>query len=121
MLDFLLVLGQVPGTNFVITLGEVLFAALLIWTVILFDYEWSLAAQRRYQTRSELEFLRYVSELQLHQLGFTRVPLTDRKVAVLQADTFVRRSFAPQRPTLQFSRSSGLERSLLHPRAAFAA
>jgi hypothetical protein len=86
MLDFFLVLGQIPGTNIQITFDEILFAVLLA----------GIYLYVRIESRPDRPRVETIQLSQLHgfsyPIGFKpAVRLTRRKAAVLLVNTFFHR------------------------------
>jgi len=96
MLEYLLVLGQVPGTNFEITFFEVVLATylpmlLLIWAkrdkLSRMDWQYfKLMTMRRHANR------------ELRRLGIKPAELTHRRETILLARTFRRPILPLERP-----------------------
>lgn len=102
MLDSLLVLGQVPGTNLKITFTEALLAALAVGCILLWLARYF---SKKHRTARSLALIRVQAYLQLISLESTSVRLIRRTVEVHRADISSRQSYLEPRQAPRAERS----------------
>lgn len=118
MLDFLLVLGLVPGTNFQLSFSEIALFAILL--NLLFAWRLRLFT-RRYHQAHELAALKRRAKRRLIWNGIMPEQSTDRRVVTPQERTSRHLLYARGWQAHQYARSNQPERSYFRPRSAFAA